>query len=148
HGAFGILSEAAKRGGGITGFATGFHDLDKMTSGLHPGDLYIVAARPGMGKTSFVLNLAAQLAEPRRVAVEGSSEPGDALGTGVVFFSLEMPREQLASRLLASDAGVDVSKIRSGHIGQEDWIKLTELAATLAHLPLWLDYTPDIRVRD
>jgi replicative DNA helicase len=148
HGAFGILSEAAKRGGGITGFATGFHDLDKMTAGLHPGDLYIVAARPGMGKTSFVLNLAAQLAEPRRVAVEGSGDPGEALGTGVVFFSLEMPREQLASRLLASDAGVDVSKIRSGNIGKEDWINLTESASKLGHLPLWLDDTPAISLLD
>lgn len=148
HGAFGILSEAAKRGGGITGFATGFHDLDKMTAGLHPGDLYIVAARPGMGKTSFVLNLAAQLAEPRRVAVEGSGDAGEALGTGVVFFSLEMPREQLASRLLASDAGVDVSKIRSGNIGKDDWIGLTESASKLGHLPLWLDDTPAIGLLD
>jgi replicative DNA helicase len=144
HGAFGILSEAAKRGGGITGYATGFHDLDKMTAGLHKGDLYIVAARPGMGKTSFVLNLAAQLAETRRVAVEGSTDPVAELGTGVIFFSLEMPREQLASRLLASDAGVDVSKIRSGAIGKEDWINLTESASKLGHLPLWLDDTPAI----
>jgi replicative DNA helicase len=148
HGAFGLLSEAAKRGGGITGFATGFHDLDKMTAGLHPGDLYVVAARPGMGKTSFVLNLAAQLAEPRRVVLEGGSEAGEALGTGVVFFSLEMPREQLASRLLASDAGVDVSKIRSGNIGKDDWINLTESASKLGHLPLWLDDTPAISLLD
>jgi replicative DNA helicase len=148
HGAFGLLSEAAKRGGGITGFATGFHDLDKMTAGLHPGDLYIVAARPGMGKTSFVLNLAAQLAETRRVAIEGGGDPTDALGTGVVFFSLEMPREQLASRLLASDAGVDVSKIRSGNIAKEDWINLTESASKLGHLPLWLDDTPAIGLLD
>jgi replicative DNA helicase len=148
HGAFGILSEAAKRGGGITGFATGFHDLDKMTAGLHPGDLYIVAARPGMGKTSFVLNLAAQLAEPRRVKLEGSTEPSEALGIGVVFFSLEMPREQLASRLLASDARVDVSKIRSGNIGKDDWINLTESASKLGHLPLWLDDTPAIGLLD
>ena len=148
HGAFGLLSEAAKRGGGITGFATGFHDLDKMTAGLHPGDLYIVAARPGMGKTSFVLNLAMQLAEPKRVTVEGGSQPGEELGTGVIFFSLEMPREQLASRLLASDAGVDVSKIRSGAIGKEDWINLTESASKLGHLPLWLDDTPAISLLD
>ncbi|HWO14614.1 MAG TPA: replicative DNA helicase [Polyangiaceae bacterium] len=147
HGAFGILSEAAKRGGGITGFATGFHDLDKMTAGLHPGDLYIVAARPGMGKTSFVLNLAAQIAEPRRVTLEGSSQI-EELGTGVIFFSLEMPREQLASRLLASDAGVDVSKIRSGAIGKDDWINLTESASKLGHLPLWLDDTPAIGLLD
>jgi replicative DNA helicase len=144
HGAFGILSEAAKRGGGITGLATGFPDLDKMTAGLHPGDLYIVAARPGMGKTAFVLNLAAQLAEPRRVALEGNADAVEQYGNGVVFFSLEMPREQLASRLLASDARVDVSKIRSGNIGKDDWINLTESASKLGHLPLWLDDTPAI----
>ncbi len=148
HGAFGILSEAAKRGGGITGMATGFPELDKMTAGLHPGDLYIVAARPGMGKTAFVLNLAAQLAEPRRVKLEGSSEPIEEHGNGVVFFSLEMPREQLASRLLASDARVDVSKIRSGNIGKDDWINLTESASKLGHLPLWLDDTPAISLLD
>jgi replicative DNA helicase len=148
HGAFSILSEAAKRGGGITGLATGFVDLDKMTAGLHPGDLYIVAARPGMGKTSFVLNLAAQLAEPRRVVLEGSSEPVEEPGAGVVFFSLEMPREQLASRLLASDARVDVSKIRSGNIGKEDWISLTESASKMGRLPLWLDDTPAISLLD
>lgn len=148
HGAFGILSEAAKRGGGITGLATGFPDLDNMTAGLHPGDLYIVAARPGMGKTSFVLNLAAQLAEPRRVAQEGSTDTVEQYGAGVIFFSLEMPREQLASRLLASDARVDVSKLRSGNIGKEDWINLTESASKLGHLPLWLDDTPAISLLD
>jgi replicative DNA helicase len=146
HGAFGILSEAAKRGGGISGMATGFHDLDKKTSGLHAGDLYVVAARPGMGKTSFVLNLAAQLAEPRREAGEAATQ--EAFGTGVVFFSLEMPREQLASRLLASEARVDVSKIRSGQMGKDDWIKLTEAASKLGHLPLWLDDTPAISLLD
>jgi replicative DNA helicase len=127
--------------------ATGFHDLDKMTAGLHPGDLYIVAARPGMGKTSFVLNLAAQLAEPRRVQREGG-ETEEVLGTGVVFFSLEMPREQLASRLLASDARIDVSKLRSGRIENDDWIKLTESASRLGYLPLWLDDTPAISLLD
>jgi replicative DNA helicase len=147
HGAFGMLSEAAKRGGGITGMATGFHDLDKMTAGLHPGDLYIVAARPGMGKTSFVLNLAAQLAEPRRIQRE-AGETEEVLGTGVVFFSLEMPREQLASRLLASDARIDVSKLRSGRIENDDWIKLTESASRLGYLPLWLDDTPAISLLD
>lgn len=146
--AFTQLSEAAQRGGGITGMATGFADLDKMTSGLHPSDLYVVAARPGMGKTSFVLNLAAQIVEPKMVTVEGSSEPVEEPGVGVIFFSLEMPREQLAARLLASDAGVDVSKLRSGNIGKEDWISLTDSASKLGHLPLWLDDTPAISLLD
>jgi replicative DNA helicase len=147
HAAFGQLSAAAKRGGGITGMATGFTDLDKMTAGLHPGELYIVAGRPGMGKTAFVLNLSARLAEPKRVSVDGGA-PSHEPGVGVAFFSLEMPREQLASRMLASEARVDVSKIRSGNIVAEDWNKLTEAAAKLGHLPLWLDDTPAISLLD
>lgn len=148
HGAFEILSEAAQRGGSITGMTTGFPDLDRMTAGLHPGDLYIVAARPGMGKTAFALNLTAQLTEARRVVEEGSSGSEEELGVGAAFFSLEMPREQLASRLLASDARVDVSKIRSGNVEKEDWNSLTESASKLGHLPLWLDDTPAIGLLD
>jgi replicative DNA helicase len=82
------------------------------------------------------------------VQLEGSTEPEEELGAGVVFFSLEMPREQLAARLLASDARVDVSKIRSGSIGKDDWINLTEAASRLGHLPLWLDDTPAISLLD
>jgi replicative DNA helicase len=148
QGAFVILSEAAKHGGGITGMATGFIDLDKMTAGLHPGELYIVAARPGMGKTAFVLNIAAQIAEPRRVQRDGRASVEEEPGDGVVFFSLEMPKEQLAARLLASDARVDVSKIRSGNIQTADWNSLTESASRLGYLPLWLDDTPAISLLD
>ncbi|MEY2930865.1 MAG: hypothetical protein RL033_1614 [Pseudomonadota bacterium] len=148
QGAFVILSEAAKHGGGVSGMATGFVDLDRKTTGLHPGELYIVAARPGMGKTAFVLNIAAQLAGSRRVQREGSVDVEEVAGDGVIFFSLEMPKEQLAARLLASEAGVDVSKIRSGNILKEDWIKLTEAAANLGRIPLWLDDTPAISLLD
>jgi replicative DNA helicase len=148
QGAFVILSEAAKHGGGITGMATGFIDLDKMTAGLHPGELYIVAARPGMGKTAFVLNIAAQIAEPRRVQRDERASVEEEPGDGVVFFSLEMPKEQLAARLLASDARVDVSKIRSGNIQPADWNSLTESASRLGYLPLWLDDTPAISLLD
>jgi replicative DNA helicase len=142
HRAFEILSEAAKRGEAITGMPTGFTELDKRCAGLHPGDLYIVAGRPGMGKTSFVLNLAVKVAQERRVV----SEEGEVEqpGYGVAFFSLEMPREQLAARILASEGRVDVSKIRSGQIRGEDWNKLTEAASMLGRLPLWLDDTPAI----
>ncbi|NLE88666.1 MAG: replicative DNA helicase [Myxococcales bacterium] len=151
HSAFRILSEARQRGGGITGFETGFTELDKRTSGLHKGDLYIVAGRPGMGKTSFVLNLAANVAAPRRVA-----SPDDPYGRGTVempgygvaFFSLEMPREQLAARLLASEARVDMASIRSGQVHAEDWNRLTEAAARIGRLPMWLDDTPAISILD
>ncbi len=153
HGAFQILSEAAKRGGGITGTPTGFRQLDRKIAGLHPGDLYIVAGRPGMGKTSLVLNMAVNVAMPRRKAVAENSEPygeGDIEepGDGVAFFSLEMPREQLAARLLSVEARVDVSRIRSGEIRREDWNKLTDAAARLGRLPIWLDDTPALTLLD
>jgi replicative DNA helicase len=146
HRAFEILSEAAKRGEAITGMPSGFVELDRRMSGLHPGDLYIVAARPGMGKTSFVLNMAVNIAQPRRIVQDGNEF--ERPGYGVAFFSLEMPREQLASRLLASEGRVDVSKIRSGQIKGEDWHKLTEAAAMLGRTPLWLDDTPAISLLD
>jgi replicative DNA helicase len=147
HSAFNIINAAAKRGGGITGVPTGFVDLDRKCAGLHSGDLYVVAGRPGMGKTSFVLNLAANVARTRFVqGPEG--EPVEEAGWAVAFFSLEMPREQLASRLLASEARVDVSKIRSGAMQPEDWNKLTDAAARLGRLPIWLDDTPALTLLD
>jgi replicative DNA helicase len=147
HGAFEILVAASKRGEGITGVPTGFDKLDRKCAGLHKGDLLIVAGRPGMGKTAFVLNIAVNVASPRRVRTR---DPDDTLGSGdieqpgwgVGFFSLEMPREQLASRLLAVEARVDVSRIRSGSIKHEDWNKLTDAAARVGRLPIWLDDTP------
>ncbi len=147
HGAFEILSAAAKRGEAITGVPSGFTELDKRCAGLHPGDLYIVAGRPGMGKTSFVLNLAVNVAQPRLVRSDEGVEV-EAPGYGVAFFSLEMPREQLASRMLSSEGRVDVSKIRSGQIHGEDWNKLTEAAAMLGRAPLWLDDTPGLSLLD
>jgi replicative DNA helicase len=132
---------------------TGFDRLDKKCAGLHKGDLYIVAGRPGMGKTSFVLNLAVNVAAPRRVKTGDANDPlgsgeVEQPGWGVGFFSLEMPREQLASRLLAVEARVDVSRIRSGSIKHEDWNKLTDAAAKVGRLPIWLDDTPALGLLD
>jgi len=150
--AFQILIEASRRGGAVTGIETGFSELDKKTAGLHPGDLYIVAGRPGMGKTAFVMNLAVNVARARDVAVatdEAVPEaPVEQPGYGVAFFSLEMPREQLAARLLASEARIDVSRLRSGDIRRDDWNKLTEAAAQLGRLPIWLDDTPALSLLD
>jgi len=153
HGAFDILVAASKRGEGITGVPTGFDRLDRKCAGLHKGDLYIVAGRPGMGKTAFVLNIAVNVASPRRVK---STDPNDPLGSGEIeqpgwgvgFFSLEMPREQLASRLLAVEARVDVSRLRSGTIRHDDWNKLTDAAARVGRLPIWLDDTPALGLLD
>ncbi len=151
--AFKILEEAERRGGGVTGVPTGFTRFDKQCSGLHAGDLYIVAARPGMGKTSFVLNLALNVAATRAQKTRSNGEEYfeaevEEAGYGVLFCSLEMPKEQLAARLLASEAQVDMSKIRSGSMTREDWSRLTEAASRLARLPLWLDDTPALTLLD
>ncbi len=151
--AFRILNEATKRGGGITGVPTGFTQLDRMMAGLHPGDLYIIAGRPGMGKTSFVLNMAVNIARPRGANdLEGeesvSSEGAEESQYGVVVFSLEMPKEQLAARLLASEARVSMGDIRKAALRREDWSRLTEAAARLASMPVWLDDTPAIGLLD
>src|SRR6185312_2408980 len=118
--------------------------------GLHPGDLSIVAARPGMGKTSFVLNVATNVASPRGRETAGDA-PGaekrwDEPGVGVAVFSLEMPREQIANRMLCSEARVDVGKLRQGHLGPQDWSKLTQAASYLGSLPIWIDDTPSLSI--
>lgn len=150
--AFKILEEAERRGGGVTGIPTGFTRLDRQCSGMHSGDLYIVAGRPGMGKTSFVLNVALNVASARVAPSTGNDEyfqaPAEEAGYGVLFCSLEMPKEQLAARLLASEARVDMSNIRSGSMSREDWSKLTEAASRLARLPLWLDDAPALTLMD
>lgn len=144
---FRALNDAIARGGAITGAPTGFARYDKMTSGLHPGDLTIVAARPGMGKTSFVLNVAVNVAKPRGGVVVGSPESQwESEGDGCVFFSLEMPREQIANRILCLEARVDVSKMRSGFLSQQEWGRLTEAASMLGRMPIWIDDTPSISI--
>lgn len=138
--AFKKLNEAVKRGDRITGVSTGFERYDRLTAGLHDGDLTIVAARPGMGKTSFVLNVAANIASPKSREVAGDpSQRWEEEGTGVAVFSLEMPREQLANRMVCSEGRVDVSKLRTGYLDRADWEKLTRAASFLTSLPIWID---------
>jgi len=138
--AFQQITAAAARGDRITGRSTGYEKLDAKIAGLHDGDLTIVAARPGMGKTSFVLNLAVNIASPR--AVEGGAQTMD----GVAVFSLEMPREQLATRMVCSEGRVDLGKLRQGMLQADDWRRLNEAASYLSSLPIWLDDTPAIGV--
>jgi len=114
----------------ITGLPTGFDRLDRMTAGMHAGDLIIVAGRPGMGKTAFALNVAIHACAARKVAV--------------AVFTLEMPKEQLATRLLCSEARVDASKLRTGFLAREDWPKLTSAAERISELPLFFDDTPGL----
>ena len=134
------LTDAMQRGDRITGVATGFDRYDRLTAGLHSGDLTIVAARPGMGKTSLVLNMAVNVASPKGRELENDpNQRWEQEGAGVVVFSLEMPREQLANRMVCSEGKVDVSKVRSGFLGQQDWNRLTQAAAFLGSLPIWID---------
>ncbi|MCL2725841.1 MAG: replicative DNA helicase [Polyangiaceae bacterium] len=143
--AFKRLSDAVARGDRITGIPTGFDRYDRMTAGLHEGDLTIVAARPGMGKTAFVLNVATNLAAPKGREVEGDpTERWEEAGVGAVIFSLEMPREQLANRMVCSEAKVDVSKMRTGFLSPQDWSKLTQAASFLGSLPIWIDDSPSL----
>jgi replicative DNA helicase len=141
------LQDAAERGARITGLPTGFDSYDKLTAGLHDGELTIVAARPGMGKTSFVLNVAVNVANPRaRESSTGAEERWEELRTGVIVFSLEMPREQIANRMVCSEGRVDVSKVRTGFLSPRDWSNLTQAATFLGRLPIWIDDSPGLSI--
>lgn len=112
------------------GARTGFKYLDTITSGLNKSDLILIAARPGMGKTSFAMNIAAN------VARRGDRE--------VAVFSLEMSKEQLATRLLSTEALVDSNKLRSGFLTNDDWVRLATSAGVLSGLPMYIDDTAGI----
>ncbi|HEX7601991.1 MAG TPA: DnaB-like helicase C-terminal domain-containing protein, partial [Polyangiaceae bacterium] len=132
---FKALTDAMQRGDRITGVASGFERYDRLTAGLHPGDLTIVAARPGMGKTSFVLNVATNVASPKgREAAADPSQRWEEQGVGVAVFSLEMPREQIANRMVCSEGKVDVGKLRQGFLNPQDWSRLTQAASYLGSL--------------
>ena len=115
----------------VTGVETGFSDLDQMTRGFQPGDLVIVAARPSMGKTSLVLNIA---------------EQASIRGTTVGFFSLEMSREQLFIRLLTSVARIDSHRLMTGTVGQRDYQQLSHAIGVLSDARLFIDDSPGVGV--
>lgn len=112
----------------ITGLSSGFRDVDKLTAGFQPSDLIIVAARPAMGKTSLVLNIAENACMKSQVPV--------------AVFSLEMSREQLAIRMLCSGARIDSQKVRTGMLDEDEWQRLTHVAGPLSESPLFIDDTP------
>lgn len=118
----------------VTGVPTGFYDLDKMTAGFQPGDLIIIAGRPSMGKTAFSLNIA-------QYAAAHADPP-----LPVAVFSLEMSKESLVMRLLCSESRVDASRLRTGHLVDTDWHKLTHGADKLSKARLYIDDTPAIPV--
>ncbi|MBI1764056.1 MAG: replicative DNA helicase [Acidobacteria bacterium] len=131
------IEEIAGRGQLITGIATGFTDLDYMTSGLQRGDLIIVAARPSMGKTAFCLNVAQNAA--LRVQHHGQKAV-------VGVFSLEMSKEQLVNRMLCSQARIDAHRLRSGMLSKDDWRKLALAVGELSEAKVFLDDTPGMSV--
>ena len=114
--------------GALTGISSGFRDIDEMTSGLQPADLIIVAGRPSMGKTSFMMNIA------ESAAISGESP--------VLVFSMEMPSDSLVLRMLSSLGRIDQTKIRTGQLGDEDWPRLTSAVTLLNDKPLFIDDTP------
>jgi len=118
----------------VTGVPTGFNDLDNMTAGLQEGDLLIVAGRPSMGKTAFCLNVV------EHAAIHSENK------VPTLFFSLEMSKEQLVQRMLCSLSKVDASRLRTGHLGESDWPKLTTGAGLLSDAQIYIDDTPGISV--
>ncbi len=126
--AFEHIEKLQESGGGITGVPTGFPDLDRMTTGFQKGDLCIVAARPSMGKTSWVLNVAAN-------AAIGHNIP-------VAVFSLEMSSEQLVQRLLCAEGRIDAQRLRRGRLSPEEHQRLAAAAGHLNTAPLWIDDSP------
>ncbi len=128
------IENAAKNRGAVTGVATGFYDLDYKTAGLQRSDLILVAARPSMGKTAFVLNIAEYVALRSKVAT--------------AIFSLEMSRTQLVNRILAMNSKVDSQLIRTGDLKDDDWAKLMESARLTGESPLIIDDTPGISIAE
>jgi replicative DNA helicase len=126
------LERIFREGKSITGIPTGYVELDKLTSGLQPSELLILAARPSQGKTALALNLM------ENIAIRG--------GHPVAMFSLEMSKESLLQRLVASVAQIDAHKFRTGHLSKEDWRRMTESLGTISAAPLWLDDAGSISV--
>jgi replicative DNA helicase len=129
---FATIEKLQQHKGMVTGVPTGFVDLDEMTSGLQPSDLVLVAARPSMGKTSFVLNVA------QHVGIHTDMTVG--------FFSLEMSKEQLFMRMLTSEARIDSHRFRSGYLSEKDYGRLSHALGTLAEARVFIDDTASIGV--
>lgn len=129
---------SATNGVRISGVMSGYSAVDRKLGGFRDGELYIVAARPGMGKTAAVLNIATNVASPREV------DSRMVYGDGVVVFSLEMPKEQLVERVLSSESRVPFERIRSRTNVNGDWRPLNEASEFMSSLPIWIDDTPAI----
>jgi replicative DNA helicase len=127
---FDKIEELYKSKSKVSGIESGFKDLDLKTSGLNNSDLILIAARPAMGKSAFALNIASYVAKSKKVPV--------------LIFSLEMSKDQMANRILCSEAGVDSMKVRTGNLDSNDWIKIGNAGGMLADIPLYIDDTPGL----
>ena len=128
------IEKASKQKGSVTGIATGFVDLDYQMAGLQPSDLILIAARPSMGKTAFVLNIA------QYVAIHSQQT--------TAIFSLEMSKEQLVNRMFSLESRVDAQKLRSGNLTDADWEMLIEGAGNVGRSKLIIDDTPGISISE
>lgn len=128
------IESASKNKGSVTGIPTGFTDLDYRTAGMQPSDLVLIAARPSMGKTAFVLNIAQYVAFKKNLPV--------------VIFSLEMSKEQLVNRMFSLESSVDAQKLRTGQLSDQDWERLIESAGVIGKSQLMIDDTPGISVSE
>ena len=128
------IDAASKAGGAITGIPTGFTDLDLQTAGMQPSDLILIAARPSMGKTAFVLNLAQHMAIKKNITT--------------AIFSLEMSKEQLVNRMLSLESKVDAQSLRTGSLEDADWERLIESAELIGKSNLIIDDTPSISISE
>lgn len=128
------LEKLSQNRGEITGLATGFYDLDKVTSGLHANELIIIAARPAMGKTAFALNLATNIAMNSKKAV--------------AVFNMEMGAEQLAMRMLSSVGQIEGYKLRNGRLEHNDWKRVNEAISRLADTRMFIDDTPGMTISE
>ena len=128
------IDQRAQEDSSVTGLSTGYAELDKVTAGLHPDELVILAARPGVGKTAFALNVA------ENVAVHTP--------TTVAIFSLEMGAEQLASRLLCAQGSIDANDLRTGNLNDEEWKNLVVATGILSRTSIYIDDTPGIKMAE
>lgn len=131
---FDRLDELHKDKGKVRGLATGYRDLDNVLAGLQKSDLFIIAARPSMGKTAFALNIAHNIALQSKEAV--------------LLFSLEMSKEQLVDRMLANESGVDAWALRTGNLTDADFEKIGQAMGSLSEAPIYIDDTPSITVSE
>ena len=128
------LEDLSKNGSDVTGIATGFVDFDKLTGGLQPNQLIIIAARPAMGKTAFALNL----------AVHAALSSGKSVG----LFNLEMSADQLMTRMFAAEGAIEANKLRTGQLNNDDWKKVNEAASVLSSAPIYFEDATNITISE